>query len=180
MANYLLSCDCGAQFTIGTIDAGKTLQCAECEIEVVVPNLREIRQLPEAQSSSTQQKPTWGKQNGLIFSFGVILLTLGLGLAAFEFYQANQLDLRDTRGDELLYGNAVIDQMPPLIVIEQWRIIRANGLGNQQDGEYQLNAKQYAKHQTYAIWELGGAAVGLLLCCIAFMLFKRTNAADPS
>ena len=180
MANYLLSCDCGAQFTIGTIDAGKTLQCAECEIEAVVPNLREIRQLPEAQSSSTQQKSTWGKQNGLIFSFGVILLTLGLGLAAFEFYQANQLDLRDTRGDELLYGNAVIDQMPPLIVIEQWRIIRANGLGNQQDGEYQLNAKQYAKHQTYAIWELGGAAVGLLLCCIAFMLFKRTNAADPS
>ncbi len=180
MANYLLSCDCGAQFTIGTIDAGKTLQCAECEIEVVVPNLREIRELPEAKSSSTQQKSTWGKQNGLIFGFGVILLTLGLGLAAFEFYQASQLDLHDNREDELLYGNAVIDQMPPLVIIQQWRIIRANGLGDQQDGEYQLNAKQYAEHQTSAIWELGAAAIGLLLCCIAFMLLKRTHAADPS
>ena len=48
MAYYVLLCKCGANFRISTIDAGKTLACSECQLETVVPNLSEIRDLPLA------------------------------------------------------------------------------------------------------------------------------------
>lgn len=180
MPNYLLLCDCSSQFIIGTTDAGKTLQCADCGNSIVVPNLREIRELPTAEPTNVAKDLTWEKQNGLLFGVGIVLFTLCLLLALFEFYQASQLNLNDTTEEEISYGNAVIDQMPPMAAIQQWRLIQSIGLGDQREVEFLQNKALYETHQFYAMLECGVAAFGLVLCGIAFVMRKRTDANSSS
>lgn len=176
MANYLLSCQCGSQFKIATIDAGKTLICPECEAETVVPNLREIRELPLAEELESSQELTWEKGHGALFATGSILIALGIGLFIFHFFQANQLDLTDESAAQIQYGNVVIDQMPPLTAIQQWRLIRDIGLGEQQVLEYQAKLNEYDGLMLYCYIELGISGLGLALTGIAIFTRRRVNA----
>jgi len=176
MANYLLSCECGSQFNIATIDAGKTLICVECEATIVVPNLREIRELPLADELESSVELTWEKGHGALFGAGSILIALGIGLFFFHFYQANQLDLTDESEVQIQYGNAVIDQMPPLAAIQQWRLIRDIGLGEQQIVDYQAKLNEYDGLMLYCYVELGMAGLGLVLAAVAIITRRRVNA----
>ena len=178
MANYLLSCECGSKFNIATIDAGKTLTCAECEATIVVPNLREIRELPLADELESAVELTWEKGHGALFGAGSILIALGIGLFFFHFYQANQLDLTDESEAQIQYGNAVIDQMPPLAAIQQWRLIRDLGLGEQQIVDYQAKLNKYNNLMLQCYLELGMAGLGLVLAAVAVITRRRINASD--
>ena len=180
MAIYLLPCKCGSQFSIATFDAGKTLECADCGAETVVPNLREIRELPQADESSNAKELAWDKHNGLLFALGSILIALGVGLAGFHFYQASQLDLTDETNEQIIYGNAVIDQMDPLGAIKQWRLVRDIGLGEQQIATFQQNESRYKTLHLYAYIEIGVAALGLLLIVVASLARKQVHAPSQS
>jgi len=178
MANYLLSCECGSQISIATIDAGKTLICADCEATTVVPNLREIRELPLAEELQASHELTWEKGHGALFGLGSILIPLGIGLFFFHFYQASQLDLTDESDAQIQYGNAVIDQMPPLAAIQQWRLIRDIGLGEQRVADYQAKLNKYDSLMFYCYIALGISALGLALAGIAIFTRRGVNASD--
>ena len=179
MAYYVLSCKCGAQFSISTIDAGKTLTCDECHLEIVAPNLREIRELPLAREQNESVELTWDKGNGILFGLGSIFIALGLSLAFYHFFQAGQIDMTDHTEAAMLYGNAVIDQMPPLVAIQQWRLIRGIGLGEQQEDDFQARQKEYNSRQFYGFIELGIAGLGIALMVMAIFARRRINATDP-
>ena len=53
MPRYLLPCSCGQLISIDTIQAGQEVRCS-CGKAQLVPTLREIRQLPEAEPAMTQ------------------------------------------------------------------------------------------------------------------------------
>ena len=78
----------------------------------------------------------------------------------------------------MLYGNAVIDQMPPLVAIEQWRLIRGIGLGEQQEDGFQIRQKDYNSLQFYGSIELGVAGMGIALMAMAIFARRRINATD--
>ena len=178
MANYLLSCECGEAFSISKRDAGKTLVCAECNAQIVVPNLREISALPLDEELYDIAEPSWNKSRGVLFGLGSILVALGLGLALFHLYNAQQIDVTDVTEEEIIYGNAVIDQMPPLTAIQQWRLVRGIGLGEQQEDDFQ--ARQNEQHSLYlfAYIELGIACLGLVMGCMAIFTRRRIHASD--
>ena len=79
----------------------------------------------------------------------------------------------------MLYGNAVIDQMPPLVAIQQWRLIRGIGLGEQQEDDFQARQKEYNSRQFYGFIELGIAGLGIALMAMAIFARRRINATDP-
>ena len=67
---------------IETTLAGSTLRC-DCGTEILVPTLREIAQLEDAdETRSTQRRSRWTRQQGILFAIGVTLFFLGLGVAA--------------------------------------------------------------------------------------------------
>ncbi len=178
MAYYVLSCKCGANFRISTIDAGKTLACAECQLETVVPNLSEIRDLPLAPDQNKSVELAWDKSNGILFGLGSICIALGMSLGIYHFYQARQIDMTDHTEATILYGNAVIDQMPPLVAIEQWRLIRSIGLGEQQEDDFQARQKEYNSLHFYSYVELGVVGLGIVLMAMSIFARRRINAAD--
>ncbi|MEE2780787.1 MAG: hypothetical protein VX431_01165 [Planctomycetota bacterium] len=77
-----LLCQCGQVHLIETALAGSTLRC-DCGIEILVPTLREIVQLEDAEETlSTQRRSRWTRQQGILFAIGVTLFFVGLGVAA--------------------------------------------------------------------------------------------------
>ena len=47
MPSYLLSCSCGQQIRVSSVQAGETVRCA-CGLPLPVPSMRELRSLPPA------------------------------------------------------------------------------------------------------------------------------------
>jgi len=72
---------CGEVHLVETTLAGSTLRCS-CGIEILVPTLREIVQLEDADEAlSTQRRGRWTRQQGILFAIGVTLFFIGLCVA---------------------------------------------------------------------------------------------------
>jgi hypothetical protein len=66
MAKYLISCSCGRQHAVDTAQAGDSLTC-QCGETVAVPTLRQLRQLPPAESEpAAPAGSAWGVRQGAI------------------------------------------------------------------------------------------------------------------
>lgn len=82
---HQLACECGATLLVEPRQAGKTLPC-ECGRSVDVPALRQLKELPEADSElETSGAPSnWGARQATLT--GGLLLAAGLLLGAFYFW----------------------------------------------------------------------------------------------
>ncbi|MBA61679.1 MAG: hypothetical protein CMJ76_04870 [Planctomycetaceae bacterium] len=147
-------------------------------MQIVAPNLREIRELPLAENHDDIEELSWNKGNGILFGLGSLLVAIGLGLSAFHLYCAQQIDMTNFTEAQLAYGNAVIDQMPPLAAIQQWRLVRGIGLGEQRVDDFLAKQSEYRSLHLFAYIELGLAGLGLAMGVMAIFARRRIRAPD--
>jgi hypothetical protein len=89
MPNYLLSCSCGQQIRVSSVQAGETLRCA-CGAPLQVPSMRELRALPLAadeQVGKTRRGSVWEDRHRVAFLFVLV----AIGALAGAGYLAAQL-----------------------------------------------------------------------------------------
>lgn len=83
---YALICSCGSTVPVEVRHAGGTLTCAACSKAVDVPKLREIRQLePIVEQGGTRRTSNWSGLQGVLFSFGFLILAIAAGCAYYTF-----------------------------------------------------------------------------------------------
>jgi hypothetical protein len=81
---YLLSCpNCQADISVTPAQAGDSLQCAQCQSQVAIPNLGELRKLPQTAESSTQatsaSRPVGATIAFVVLSLIAVAALLGAG-----------------------------------------------------------------------------------------------------
>jgi len=94
MNRYRLPCSfCGESNLITPTQAGQFIDCYHCQKEVPIPRLGAIKQLepefletPISSQGGALQKTEWSRTKGLVFSCGLFLLVIGLGLTATSLY----------------------------------------------------------------------------------------------
>lgn len=76
MPNYLLSCSCGQQTRVSSVQAGETVRCA-CGAPLQVPSMRELRALPLAadeQVGKTRRGTVWEDRHRVAFLFVLVAI----------------------------------------------------------------------------------------------------------
>lgn len=89
MPNYLLSCSCGQQTRVSSVQAGETVRCA-CGVPLPVPSMRELRGLPLAadeQAGKTRRGSVWEDRHRVAF----VLVLAAIAALAGAGYLAAQL-----------------------------------------------------------------------------------------
>ncbi len=74
---YVLTCSCGQTFSVAPRQAGDRVPCG-CGIELEVPPLSQLRLLPPAEPTASDQRGTtsWGFRQGLAAAAGMVCLLL--------------------------------------------------------------------------------------------------------
>ncbi|MEC7566505.1 MAG: hypothetical protein VX738_12560 [Planctomycetota bacterium] len=175
MPTYLLTCPCGNDLPVEVAQAGDSLTC-ECGENITIPNLRDVKMLPLAPDQQPVAASSWNRVNGILFFIAVISISSGVLGAGFSFIRGSQIVVDDTTEETTQYGDVVIDQMPPLESIEVFKMIRANGLGKQQQVEFLIAQEQQNQYYSYGYLAIVIAVLGCLLTGGTMIANRRRNA----
>lgn len=86
MPSYLLSCSCGQQTRVSSVQAGETIRCG-CGLPLQVPSMRELRTLPLAADEPARKAASWEDRHRVAF----VLVLAAIGALAAAGYLAAQL-----------------------------------------------------------------------------------------
>ena len=159
MSEYLLKCDCGSELIITTRDAGQNLTCDDCQETVVVPTLREIKNLKPNEDSSrtvdqtrTQKNAEWSAKTGYLFGVLTIVALAAFVTGGIQSYRAYQYSLTEDFSPQMLEeGDSLIAGMGPLQLYEAWNTVKELKLLAPETSEYQRAQVNFKKSMNAAI-----------------------------
>ena len=118
---FLLPCSCGNSIPIETTQAGQTIECPACQLQLEVPSYSQIKKLPleesatEGKRKSQPGEKNWGYGQGVLFATGLAILVIAGILAGVFFYLYSGTNVDSPIVQEEMkakFGNFV-DSMPP-------------------------------------------------------------------
>jgi hypothetical protein len=174
-AQYLLPCSCGQKVRIAVSQAGGQVSCV-CGKSLSIPTLRGIRQLEPVEDRVSKPAAAWSPVQGVLFSGGMILATVGAVLMVWYLIQYARIGpFAVDLSDNFIQGGAAhIDTLSPADLLDVWtKEVLEEGLG-EPEKPYWVTAKE--KVAEYFWWiKLGGGAmgVGLLLAAATFLSSRR-------
>ena len=159
MSEYLLKCDCGSELIITTRDAGQNLTCDDCQKTVVVPTLREIKNLKPNEDASrtvdqtrTQKNAEWSAKTGYLFGVLTIVTLAAFVTGGIQSYRAYQYSLTEDFSPQMLEeGDSLIAGMGPLQLYEAWNTVKELKLLAPETSEYQRAQVNFKKSMNAAI-----------------------------
>ena len=130
---YLVSCECGEKIPVSAGQAGQAIRCT-CQRSLTVPMLRELRQLPPADSlgaaTSAREVAQRGGWSTLETVWFVALLATILSLAAIAIMAVVRSQLTSwTAETQAVVDASVIDRLSIEQVLAVWVEFRQAGLG---------------------------------------------------
>jgi hypothetical protein len=166
---YRLPCpSCARSFEVATPQAGETLVC-DCGAQILVPKLRELRQLEPAETAEERPLPSenWNPIRGSLFVLGMLLMAAGI-YASFRIQQERkQLNLTRPAFRELTYD---VQELTPLEAWEWWDYFRKDDLRFRTTPQY---LEERAKHKTLGRYLIGtGSIAGLGLILVGVSLIS--------
>lgn len=173
--DYLLPCSCGQKVRVSPSQAGGQVAC-NCGKSLAIPTLRGIRQLEPAADRAAKPVAAWSPLQGLLFSGGLFVATVGAILIAWYSFQYAKIGgLAVDRSDDFIQGGAAqIDTLGPADLLDVWtKEVLGEGLGT-PEAPYWVAAK--AKVNEYFWWiKLGGGALalGIVLAALTFATSRR-------
>ena len=170
-----LLCQCSQVHLIETTLAGSTLLC-DCGTEILVPTLREIAQLEDAdETRSTQRRSRWTRQQGILFAIGVTLFFLGLGVAAILINMRPPAQLPGIDG-KIASLDTQLAALTPAETLNLWGYYQgAPGAMVDLPGKIEKNHNRRQLYTTLA-WSLALAGTVVGAGCIIVSLRTRNVA----
>lgn len=183
MSEYLLKCDCGSELIVTTRDAGQNLTCDDCQETVVVPTLREIKNLKPHDDASgtadharTQNNAEWSAKTGYLFGILTIVALAAFVTGGIQSYHAYQHSLIEDHSQQgLEEGDSLIAGMGPLQLYEAWKTVKELQLLAPETSEYQRAQIELKKSMNAAIicYIIGG------LCIIGLAVIMMMRKPKP-
>jgi hypothetical protein len=174
-AQYWLPCSCGQKVRVAIAQAGGDVGCA-CGKRLAVPTLRGIRQLEPAAETPVKTGPTWSRVHGAVFASGLVLISLGIALAAFNGYRYFQLRgyAVDRSAEVVEEYSGQLDKISPTEALDLWRKeILEEGLGEPHSPPW-VTAKAHLERYSQRIGIGAGAiAIGLLAVISSLFIGRR-------
>ena len=180
---YLLTCtSCEQPIPVEVTQAGETIRC-DCGAEIPLPSMREIRRLPtdagptaveeniEVYGLPLQSSPARQLQRYL-FAAGFLVTVISAGMAGFYYFAAARIQVGDVHRDQMDQGDRLIDALTPEGAYEAWKMLRIQGIGDQERPDYVLQKKEkegYMRKMGIALYVF---AFGLLVMGIGIFLVK--------
>lgn len=85
---YKFPCDCGHHINVTISDAGKTIGCEVCGVQLQLPRLRDIKNLEPVEKAADKKsaEKTWSYEKGVWYASGMGAIIIGLVIAVSCFY----------------------------------------------------------------------------------------------
>jgi hypothetical protein len=168
MQLYQLRCECGTDIPVSRGQAGGEVTCASCGRRMPVPMLRELGQLPVAESEKGGRAGSrrWTVRQALI-SGGIVVALVSWGFAAWIVSATRmEYDLDRMRFE--------ISRAPFARVYIAWKSLEMGGVERDETvGEYRAkNVDRVGKSSATTLAVIGG--IGLLIA-----LFGAVAVRDP-
>ena len=164
---YLLPCEhCGEKTPIEASQAGREIVC-KCGAALQVPSFRAVRELEPFDEPQAPRRRTWNPVRGALFAAGLIIVVLGLLIAAGGGRGLAQLDTTKPPTQDLHELLSEMDTMKPVNAWEVWVDMRDKGLGPYFPPPY-LQAQVWAKRYR-----------GMLIVGLVVIALGAATAASP-
>jgi hypothetical protein len=182
MTKYQLNCSCGTAIPVETSQSGRYITC-KCGKELLVPPLRELRQLSPikddtAATDTTLPRRHWHPVQGILFVLGLLLTVGSLGGAAYVQSYRMSLDTEEKPYDNLDAALRQIDGLQPAESFKAWEVVREKGIGERNPPDFVV-AREISKWLWKVILGMfAGFGLGVALIVASFLV--RLPAARPS
>jgi hypothetical protein len=129
---YRLACSCGATHLVATSQAGQQLTCS-CGKPLPIPTLRELRELPVAETPS-QPRPgdidrADARRPSVLVGLMFAVIVLALPTAIFFTYQRLTVDTSYTQASDREQALEALDKASPAELSAIWSDFSTEGLG---------------------------------------------------
>ncbi len=181
--DYLLSCDCGPEFTLNPSQAGQEIPCA-CGKSLSVPTLRGLSQLPRATKEENTPakavgKRQWAGWQGPVIAAAFAGFLISLGCAGWFGLQRSMVDTSYTIESEIEAGDELFDTYSPEELSLVWNNYEEVGLGPKDPPDFFLWNLYAADRTKYAAISGSIAAVsGLIVVAVWLSAPKATDIKD--
>jgi hypothetical protein len=182
---HLLPCtSCQQSIPVETSQAGGVVSC-ECGAEIAVPTLREIRRLPKGEepqaASAAGGKAAWSSAQGSLFALGFVIAALAAGSAGYYYLAASRIETSALSSEDKLVGEQVIDSLTAGQAYEAWKMLRIEGIGDQQKPEYVEQEEKKIRYQARSRIALVVLVVGFLTMGLGMFIARpRTSSASST
>ncbi len=173
MANlFQLPCpSCDHQLEVSTRQAGQTLQCSGCGVDVEAPTLGAIKQLNPADVPEPGTKGAMSNARKGLFTVGLALaVVLGCAGAGVHLY-ANSLHVPIDVPERLREIREDLQKATPIQIYDLANdMVKNNDLGEYKEPAFLTKNKQGAILQYFAWGLYGFAGAGLLMLVGSFLM----------
>ncbi|QDS86811.1 hypothetical protein EC9_09850 [Rosistilla ulvae] len=172
---HLFTCPCGDSFPISTAQAGQSISCPHCNQSVLLPKLRDLKQLPSAQlAEEASPDRGWSGGQGLLFSVIFACLLASLGMSAWSSYRWLQIEKPPTRDEMIAIGHEEIANHSAPQLQEFWLNYGRPGMGTRRMPGY---AQVQVYRDSWKHWAFGGYAASAV-CLVALVLVIRKKSSS--
>ena len=177
---YLLPCkQCEASIEITARDAGRELNCSQCDSKSTAPPMREIRNLSPVDTDSVQSPlerpalPGRNQSKSWLFSGGLLLAVLAAVAGGSLWWYASGLETHRNVEKEIDFANQILDEATPGVVWTAWRSMSGSKLPDWKESTETRYNKQASilKNIAYGLGGLSG--LGLLMMIGSFLIKSR-------
>jgi len=174
MPRYLLPCSCGQSIAIEPIQAGQEVRCS-CGQSQLVPTLREIRQLPEAEPEVAQVrlvKEPWSSTRTIVFAIGLVVIALGMVAVTICQLKITAISARlpskaEMKAYEEGMNAEIVERLTPLETYEQFLKWKEDGLGEQMERLFEAEHDRRDRLVLIRTVFLVVMGIGLLIAAIS-------------
>ncbi len=165
---------CHQLLLVHMTQAGETVQCV-CGQSVVVPTMRELRQLPTDEAEATTSRnasAAWSPLQGLMFVAGCLMI-IGACYGHFRIRgERSQLAIAAPEFPEMPFDVQILS---PTQAWEAWEYFQTETLETRLPPKYLAARKRYdaLTNYLYGTWAAGG--VGVLLLGLSFIRLPRSR-----
>ena len=176
MAQYLLPCTCGEKVRVEAAQAGGQVACA-CGKTLSVPTLRGLRALEEAPADAAAAKRAadrrWSPLQGILFSSGLLVTVIALGVVAYAFWQYVQATpyTRDVSPELTQLNSDIVDEIPAPDALDEFFHLRDEGLGQPTVMPW-VHWQKFAAERRWIMIAAGSAAAVGLIAIVAALVMK--------
>lgn len=174
---YALPCSCGHVLEVSPGQAGDRLTCPECQQQVSIPLLRDLRQLPRVEQPAASRGGSADPVGGsfatrLLFGLSGFVALAAAGFATFALFSAMAVEVGSDTEQHVEHDREMLINSSPAAMVESWTEITKTPMAERMPYRYQQEAFKKAGWQRRMI--SGYSVAGLaILVAVALAFYDR-------
>lgn len=177
---YALPCSCGHVLAVSPGQAGDRLTCPECQQQVSIPLLRELRQLPRVAAPAAAIDRAAGPQGGsfatrLLFGLSGFVALAAAGFATFALFSAMAVEVGSDTEQHIEHDRELLMNSSPGNLVESWTELTKTPMAERMPYQYQQEAFKKAGWQQLMISGYSVAGLAIFVAVVLAFYDRRKS-----